>query len=34
LIGLDKNSFRVELTKWIERNELEKDDYSFIIIDL
>jgi hypothetical protein len=34
LIGMNSKSFRSELTKWVERNELEKDDYSFIIIDL
>jgi len=34
LIGMSADSFRAELTKWVERNELEKDDYSFIIIDL
>ena len=34
LIGMSADSFRTELTKWVERNELEKDDYSFIIIDL
>jgi hypothetical protein len=34
LIGMSAESFRAEITKWVERNELEKDDYSFIIIDL
>jgi hypothetical protein len=34
LIGMSTDLFRAELTKWVERNELEKDDYSFIIIDL
>ena len=34
LINKDIDSFRKELVKWIERNELENDDYSFIIIDL
>lgn len=34
LIAMSPDSFREELRKWVERNELEKDDYSFIIIDL
>jgi hypothetical protein len=34
LIAMSPDSFRAELRKWVERNELEKDDYSFIIIDL
>jgi ABC-type uncharacterized transport system ATPase subunit len=34
LIGMSAESFKAEITKWVERNELEKDDYSFIMIDL
>jgi hypothetical protein len=34
LINMDIASFRDELKIWVDRNELEKDDYSLIIIDL